>query len=119
MLLAEDHSDLRALLVITLDRGGFDVFQFEDGQAALDAISEVRPEALITDLTMPRLDGFALISASRRLPGYERLPTLVFTALDASDPRVKELKELPRLTVMQKPPSWRDLVPELERLIES
>lgn len=119
VLLAEDHRDIRTLLAMTLDRGGYDVHQFQDGEAALAALADVDPDALVTDLTMPGLDGFELISESRRLPGYELLPTLVLTALDTGSERLDALRQLPRLTILQKPPNWSDLVPELQRLIES
>jgi len=80
ILVAEDHSDARELITIVLEEEGFEVIGVEDGQAALDAIRAKRPDLVITDIQMPKLDGIDLIKALRGLPELISIPILVMTA---------------------------------------
>lgn len=116
VLLAEDHTDLRRLIEMHLDQGGFDVVQACDGQDALEKIDDAHPDVLVTDMRMPRLDGLGLVQALRADPRYAELPVLLLTATP-EDPRADELLHLPLTTVMAKPPTWRELVPNIQMLV--
>ena len=63
---------------------GYDVVQAEDGQEALETIGAAAPALLITDINMPRLDGFGLIERLRVQPEYRTMPILVLTT-ESSD----------------------------------
>ena len=116
-LLAEDHSDLRLLLDLTLERGGFHVVQATDGQDALDQIARVAPDVLVTDLQMPRVDGLQLVRTVRALAGYQRLPILLLTG-SPDDARAREIASLPLVKIVVKPPSWAELADRLVELVE-
>jgi len=65
ILLVEDDSNARALFVRILSRVGYEVMESEDGAEALRLL-EMHPfELMITDLRMPKMDGFTLISHVR------------------------------------------------------
>lgn len=85
ILLAEDDAMIRHLLTEALERSGYRVVAAPDGQEALELLDEARPDVLLTDMVMPRVDGLALLRAVRSTPGYESLPVLVYTALDRVD----------------------------------
>ena len=76
---------IRHLLTEALERSGYRVVAAPDGQEALELLDEARPDVLLTDMVMPRVDGLALLRAVRSTPGYESLPVLVYTALDRVD----------------------------------
>jgi DNA-binding response OmpR family regulator len=80
LLVADDVPVLRRLLAEALGTEGFDITAVPDGMAALNAYPEVRPDLVLTDLQMPRLDGFGLVRALRERG--ERVPVLMLTARD-------------------------------------
>lgn len=61
----DDSRSMRALLRMTLLGSGFEVAEAEDGQAALEWLEHNEVDLIITDINMPRLDGFGLIEALR------------------------------------------------------
>jgi two-component system chemotaxis response regulator CheY len=69
---------MRALLNHALASSGFEVFQADDGQAALEWLVVNEVDVVITDINMPRLDGFGLIERLRGQPPRDR-PILVLT----------------------------------------
>lgn len=85
ILTVDDSRSMRALLRMTLAGNGFEVIEAEDGQAALDWLEDHDVDLIITDINMPRLDGFGLIGrlrAERRR--HVGRPILVLTT-EASD----------------------------------
>ncbi|MFN2452100.1 MAG: response regulator [Candidatus Dormibacteria bacterium] len=117
ILLAEDHLDLRTLLDMNFTMRGFTVIAVEDGQAALEQLESANPDALVTDLMMPRLDGTGLCRAVRADPRFAGLPILVLTAAD--DETRREVALLPGVRVLRKPPSFKDLAPIVQEMIDN
>lgn len=82
ILLVEDEPDLRTTLKYNLRRAGYEVADAHDGQAALELAQrpDVRVDLVISDVMMPRLDGFGLARALRALPAHSETPLLFLTA---------------------------------------
>lgn len=118
ILLAEDQGDLRFVIDLHLEQGGFEVTQAVDGQDALEKIDAARPDVLVTDMRMPRLDGLGLVRSLRENPRYAELPVLLLTGTP-DDERATALLELPLTTVMAKPPTWRELAPAIQKLVDA
>lgn len=80
VLLAEDDRDLRVMLERML--GTFaDVQSFEDGMAAYQALKDgARPDVIVTDMMMPRLDGLGLMRRVKADADLARIPIIVLTA---------------------------------------
>lgn len=66
LLVVEDEPTIRALFVTLLSSAGFSVAQAEDGFAALEEVRRRRPALILSDLNMPRMTGFELLSVVRR-----------------------------------------------------
>ncbi len=79
VLVADDNSDMRDY-VCRLLSGRHDCQAVADGMAALEAIRSERPDLLVTDIMMPRLDGFGLIRAIREDPELRDLPVIALSA---------------------------------------
>jgi signal transduction histidine kinase len=77
VLLADDNADLRQYIARLLGERGYLVDTVADGQAALDALRQQRPDLIVTDVMMPRLDGFGLIRAVRGDPELQDLPVVM------------------------------------------
>ena len=80
VLLAEDDPDIRHLVSAKLRRSGFDVIETVDGADALAAARRHRPDLVLLDLRMPRLDGLEVLRELRADPATARLPIVVLTA---------------------------------------
>lgn len=79
ILTVDDSPSMRALLLHALTAKGFEVAQAEDGEAALEWLATNEVEVVITDINMPRLDGFGLIERLRESARHADRPILVLT----------------------------------------
>lgn len=80
ILLVEDDSENRGILRTVLEEHGFDVAVAADGAEALGALNAGTFAAVITDILMPRMDGYRLCFEIRRQPRLRHLPVIVYTA---------------------------------------
>ena len=67
VLVADDEESIREMLAKTLALADYEVHTVPDGQAAVDSLRAEAFDLLITDLSMPRLDGLAVVREARRL----------------------------------------------------
>jgi two-component system chemotaxis response regulator CheY len=90
ILTVDDSLSMRALLKMTLCGNGYEVIEAEDGQAALEWLERNEVDLIITDINMPRLDGFGLIE---RLRGEQRRhvdrPILVLTTESSDEKKAR------------------------------
>lgn len=88
LLIAEDDEDIALVLARVFKRAGMTVLRAPDGQAALEMIIAERPDAVLTDLGMPRMDGWQLIRAVRAHPDVRDTPIAILSGhLQPGDPR--------------------------------
>ncbi|MBW7921838.1 MAG: response regulator [Rubellimicrobium sp.] len=87
ILAIDDSPTMRGLIARTLGEHDFAVTLAEDGADGLDRLAEVDPHLVLTDINMPRLDGFGVIEGVRGHPAYASTPVLVLTT--ESSPELK------------------------------
>jgi len=80
LLIVEDVPDILRLLEETLKFKGYNAVTARNGQEALDLIKRERPALVITDIMMPKLDGFGLVHRLRLNPETRDLPVIFLTA---------------------------------------
>ncbi|MCA2214265.1 ATP-binding protein [Jidongwangia harbinensis] len=80
LLIADDNVDMRAYLTRLLTAQRWEVEAVADGEAALESIRRRRPDLLLTDVMMPRLDGFGLLRAVRQDESLRTLPVMMLSA---------------------------------------
>ena len=87
ILTIDDSKTMRDMLMLTLVEAGFDVVQAVDGQDGLDVLEkETAPiDVIITDINMPRMDGYEVIRNLRRDPAHKSTPILVLTTESDGD----------------------------------
>ncbi len=84
VLVVDDEPSVRRLVVETLSGGGLSFREVADGHAALEAIAEERPDAIVLDLLMPELDGFAVLEALQADEVLQAIPVIVLTGKSLS-----------------------------------
>ena len=80
LLIAEDDRDILKLLDATLTFKGYRVITAHNGKEALEVIQIKRPAIVITDIMMPKLDGFGLVHRLRLNPETRDIPVVFITA---------------------------------------
>lgn len=89
ILVVEDELPMRTALRDCLERQGYRVLLAEDGEQGLDKAIREKPDLILLDIMMPRLDGFAVCAELRRLS--HKVPILVLTAKGKVEDRVHGL----------------------------
>jgi CheY-like chemotaxis protein len=84
ILVVEDNEDNRQLLRIYLSREGYQVLEAFDGMDALTKVQQEQPDLIISDVQMPRMDGYALCQQLKEDPRTERIPIILTTAVYTS-----------------------------------
>jgi two-component system chemotaxis response regulator CheY len=79
VLTVDDSRTMRDMLRLALSGAGFRVIQAEDGMDGLQALQTETPQVIITDINMPRLDGFGFIERVRTSEKCRAVPILVLT----------------------------------------
>jgi len=82
ILVVEDSPTQAKQAVFELERAGFAVRLAENGVMALQAMEEAPPDVVVTDIVMPKMDGFDLCSAIRKDERFQGIPVILLTQLD-------------------------------------
>lgn len=80
ILVVEDTPNVRELLEVTLRFKGYPVVTARNGQEALEMIADQRPSLVITDIMMPKMDGYSLVHQLRKDPRTASIPVIFISA---------------------------------------
>ncbi len=80
ILVAEDERDIRDLLVTFLEIGGFKTVAVPNGQEAVKQAVDRRPDLILLDVRMPRMDGLQACAALKAFPGTRDIPVVFLSA---------------------------------------
>ena len=113
ILLVEDHADTRLMYAEFL-RPDYDVDGVGDGLAALEALEGQPPHVIVTDLALPRMDGYELIARVRADARFATIPIIALSGYSGAehDQRVMQVQPV---KVLQKPCLPETLVEEVEK----
>lgn len=79
ILTVDDSRTMRDMLKAALVEAGYDVLQAVDGVDGLEVLKGASPDVIVTDINMPKLDGFGFITAVRATEQFQNTPILVLT----------------------------------------
>ena len=113
ILVVERDPHIRELEAFFLNEAGYSVEFTEDGTSALERARELRPELVITEVLVPRLDGLALCRELKQDPRTEGIMVLIFSILAAST----RAREAGADAFLMKPLAERRLVDTVRELI--
>jgi two-component system chemotaxis response regulator CheY len=84
-LAIDDSRTIRNLLRVSLEGAGFEFHSACDGQEGVDVFPDVDPDVVITDINMPKMDGFGVIDTLRTGPNKTNVPILVLTTESSNE----------------------------------
>lgn len=116
ILVVDDNADMRAYLVHLLGEH-WDVLAADDGVAALASTRDQHPDLILADVAMPRMDGFALVSALRADPQTHALPVILLSAR-AGDEATADGLQAGAADYLVKPFSSRELLARVRTHLE-
>jgi DNA-binding NtrC family response regulator len=90
LLVVDDDPEIRALLSRRLRRSGYLVEEASDGKEALALVEQAMPDVVVTDMTMPNLDGLGLLQALREID--RELPVIVLTGQGSLDNVIQAMR---------------------------
>jgi len=116
ILLIDDSAAVRTLMRLALERAGYGVAEASDGEHAIDQLTTLTPQAIVCDLTMPRLDGLGFLRYLRHHPRLRQVPLMVL-----STETRQNVKDQARVqgaqAFLQKPCRPGDLIAAIRRLV--
>ncbi|WP_348245253.1 ATP-binding protein [Leptolyngbya sp. DQ-M1] len=116
ILLADDNADMRNYVKRLLSQG-YEVETVSDGFAALEAMTQRLPDLVLSDVMMPRLDGFGLLRELRADPRTKGIPIILLSARAGEESRIEGL-EAGADDYLVKPFSARELLARVESTLK-
>jgi adenylate cyclase len=116
ILVVDDQRSNVEMMAGVLRARGYTVHTALDGQQALQQVAEVGPDLVVSDILMPKLDGFELCRRLRAAPETALLPVILVTSLDAQAERIKGL-ESGADDFLSKPVNWEELFARVRSLL--
>lgn len=89
VLTVDDSRTMRDMLHLALSEAGYRVIQAVDGLDGLEVLEGEQPDIIVTDINMPRMDGFGFIEGVRRHGKHRATPILVLTTESDSDKKLR------------------------------
>ena len=118
VLVADDDPQILRMLTDVLLKRGFNVDTARDGDEAYARAQERAPDVLVTDVMMPKLDGWSLVRKLRLDPKLADLPVIFLTAVTADDASVKAFR-LGADDYITKPFKFTDVVTRIEKVLDA
>ena len=118
VLLCDDEIHILRATEFKLKKAGYEVEITADGEEAWEAIQNQRPDLLITDCHMPRLNGLDLIARLRANPQTAEIPVIILTAKGYELAVETLYNEFHVLRVISKPFSPRELLQDVNTVLQ-
>jgi CheY-like chemotaxis protein len=119
VLVVDDDPLVADMLRQILPEKDFALESALDGMAGLEAIAHRRPDVILLDLMMPRLDGFSVIQQLRQNPGTQDLPIIVISAKELTAEESTRLKESAAYVMRKQGFDSERLLREINKALET
>ena len=116
ILVVDDHPDSRLIIVLAMERWGYEVVEARDGKEAMDQIEGRNFNLVVVDLAIPFMSGLDVGRSVRIDPRTKDIPILAVTALDTSESR-KRCSEAGFNDFLSKPFPMTELKTKVETLL--
>ncbi|MEQ9668447.1 response regulator transcription factor [Coleofasciculus sp. G2-EDA-02] len=117
ILVVDDNLGTRLSVSDYLEMSGYSVVTAEDGQEALSLIDKYHPHLIVTDINMPKLNGYELVQQVRKRPAFRLLPVVFLTERSSTEERIKGY-QLGCDLYLPKPFEMKELTAVIRNLLE-
>jgi DNA-binding response OmpR family regulator len=117
ILLVDDEEDLIKTVAFRLEANGYDVCSASDGLAAMEKAHRERPDLIILDLMLPKIDGYKVCGLLKKDSRYSAIPIIMFSAR-AQDSDVQMGKEMGADAYISKPFEPQVLLDKVAELLK-
>ena len=118
VVVADDSISVRKFVGRILEKAGYSVKLASDGMEAAELIAQIGCHLLVTDIEMPRMNGYELMTHLRQDPAKRRIPVLVVTSRAGAKHRERAMKE-GAASFLTKPVQEEQLLAVVEELMDS
>src|SRR5579863_532438 len=118
VLIADDEEVANAFIATILKFAGFECASARDGQQALEMARQNKPDVVLLDVSMPRLDGFEALAALRAQPETQHLPVIMVTGNKNENDIVRGF-QLGADDYIAKPFNARELIARVDRAVRN
>jgi len=118
ILVVDDERQIVKLVEINLRKAGYDVVQAYDGVEALEKVAGEKPDMIVLDVMMPRMNGFDVLKRLQADPATEHIPVIMLTA-KAQDADIFAGWQSGVSSYLTKPFNPRELLTFVQRIFES
>lgn len=117
LLLVDDETELVELIKFRLEVSGYEVLTAMDGQQALEIARREKPDLVILDVMLPKMDGYKVCGLLKKDSRYAHIPIMMFTA-KAMDTDIKLGQEVSADAYLTKPFEPRVLLEKIKELLK-
>jgi len=115
-LLVDDEADFAKVVKLYFERSGLELVSVPSGKKALKIIDSRRPDLMILDINMPKMDGVEVCGAVRAKMGSRHLPIIALTGFHSED-RKKQMMAVGADLYLTKPIDMKKLVDHVMSLL--
>lgn len=116
ILIVDDEPNIVLALELLMKREGYEVLTVDDGQKAFDAAKEFRPDLILLDIMMPKIDGYEVCQRIRADAAMKDISIIMLTAKDRGVEREKGLA-LGADFYITKPFSTREVIMKVKEML--
>lgn len=118
ILFIEDEPMLQKTLGDILQQEGYEILVAYDGKVGLEMVQKEKPDLVLLDLILPKMDGFAVLQEMRKNPATKEIPVIVLTNLEGTSD-VERVLELGATTYLVKANyDLQDVVAKVKQALE-
>ncbi|MBN1621394.1 MAG: response regulator [Endomicrobiales bacterium] len=103
VLIVDDEKDVLIILTDALSKEGYEIITASDGMEALEKVSSEKPDVILLDIMMPKLDGHSVNLKLKENPKTANIPVIVITAYGHLKKLLEVREELPVSGYLEKP----------------
>ncbi len=116
ILVVEDSPTTRKVIALTLNQKGYVVIEAQDGMEALSRLSEEKPDLILLDIILPRMDGYKILSIIKENEELKNTPVIMLTSKGGILNKVKG-KLAGSTAYLTKPFEPKDLIKTVEKYL--
>ena len=118
ILIVDDEPYIVKMVESRLKANGYEVLSALDGQAGLDRAKQERPDLIILDLMLPKIDGYRVCATLKHDTRYQKIPVLLFTARASEEDERIGIEDCKADAYLTKPFEAQTLLKKIQEMLK-